>query len=226
MGHDDPVRLIGLTGGIGSGKSSVSAELVRRGAVLVDADAIVKELQAPGQPVFDAMVERWGDRVVAEHGGLDRAAVAKIVFSDEAELRALEKLIHPEVRKESDRRVSAAAETDRVVILDLPLLAEARLHGGTGPDGRGTSATVVVDCPVDTAVSRLIEFRNFSEEDARARVAKQATREERRSIADFVIDNSGSEADLVAEVDRCWTWLETLEQTVWPPPRSASDQPA
>jgi dephospho-CoA kinase len=214
------MRLIGLTGGIGSGKSSVSSRLADRGAALIDADAIVRELQQPGNAVFDAMVERWGDEIVAEDGTLDRAAVAGIVFSDKDELEAIEKIVHPVLRKEMDRRIEALASTDQVVILDVPLLAESRSKGGA-LDARGTSAIIVVDCPIDVAVSRLVEHRGFDEADARARVAAQATRAERRDLADFVVDNSGDEEALEAEVDRCWKWLETLEATPWPPPTSA-----
>lgn len=217
------MRLIGLTGGIGSGKSSVSNRLAQRGAALIDADAIVRELQEPGKPVFDAMVERWGPQIVAEDGSLDRAAVAGIVFSDKDELKAIEKIVHPVLRKEMDQRIDGLAATDHVVILDIPLLAESRSKDGA-LDARGTSAVIVVDCPIDTAVSRLIEYRGFTEDDANARVAAQVTREDRRALADFVVDNSGDEASLDAEVERCWQWVETLASTPWPP-EAAGSQP-
>lgn len=215
------MRLIGLTGGIGSGKSSVSGRLAQRGAALIDADAIVRELQRPGEAVFEAMVERWGDLIVAQDGSLDRAAVAGIVFSDKDELEAIEKIVHPVLRKEMDRRIEALASTEQIVILDVPLLAESRSKDGA-LDARGTSAIIVVDCPTDIAVSRLIEHRGFDEADAMARIAAQATRAERRELADFVVDNSGDEKALDAEVDRCWEWLETLAPTPWPPPKKAS----
>ena len=214
------MRLIGLTGGNGSGKSSVSSRLESRGAALIDADAIVRDLQQPDQPVFEAMVDRWGQRIVADDGSLDRAEVAGIVFSDKAELKAIEKIVHPALREEMDRRIEALSVTDRVVILDIPLLAESRKKEGA-LDARGTSAIIVVDCPVDIAVARLIEHRGFDEEDARARVAAQATRDERRALADFIVDNSGDEAGLDAEVDRCFSWLETLGPTPWPPENGA-----
>ena len=216
------MRLIGLTGGIGSGKSSVSSRLAERGAALIDADAIVRELQEPGQPVFDAMVERWGSKIVDGDGSIDRATVAGIVFGDKDELKAIEKIVHPEVRKAMDRQIKELASTDRVVILDIPLLAEGRAKDGSH-DTRGTSAIVVVDCPTDIAVARLIEHRGFTEEDANARVAAQATRDDRRALADFIIDNAGDEAALDAEVDRCWQWLESLGQTPWPPPNGAEE---
>lgn len=209
------MRLVGLTGGIGSGKSSVSSRLAKRGARVIDADQIVKDLQTPGAPVFESMVERWGERIVSvdDRGTrtLDRAEVAAIVFADAGELEALNSLVHPAVRAEMRAQMDAAADSDDVVILDIPLLAESK-------GKHQASAIIVVDCPTDVAVERLIEFRSFSREDAEARVAAQATREQRRALADFVIDNSGGTAALDAEVARCWSWLESLEQTPWPPP--------
>ncbi len=215
------MRLIGLTGGIGSGKSTVSAGLSQRGAQLIDADQIVRDLQQPGAPVFEAMVERWGPGIVAADGSLDRPAVAAIVFADDAELKALEKLIHPEVRIAMRAQMDAAASSDDVVILDIPLLAEGRRDGGTAPDARGASAIIVVDCPIDIAVHRLVTYRGFDEDDARARIAKQVSREERVALADFVVDNSGSPEELEVEIARCWSWLDTLEPTPWPPPEEA-----
>ncbi len=203
------MKLVGLTGGIGAGKSSVSQRLAARGAEIIDADAIVKELQEPGMPVFEAMVERWGDRIVAADGTLDRAAVAGIVFHDADELAAINEIVHPVMKAEMRRRMDAAAPTDRVVILDVALMVESK-------DRRGTSAVIVVDVPVETQVARLIEFRDFDEADARARIEAQAGREERLEFADFVIDNSGDEAALDAEVERCWAWIETLDATIWP----------
>lgn len=208
------MRLVALTGGIGSGKSTVSAGLVRRGAHLIDADAIVKELQQPGAPVYNAMVERWGGKVLLDGQAgseLDRAAVASIVFADPDELKALNELVHPTVRDEMRRRMDSLADTDDVVILDIPLLAE----GGGKHQG---SAVIVVDCPTDIAVERLIEFRGFDRDDAEARVAAQATREQRLALADFVVDNSGTPDTLEAEIDGCWAWLQTVEPTPWPPP--------
>lgn len=204
---------MGLTGGIGSGKSTVAAGLVDRGAILIDADAIVRELQEPGMPVFAAMVERFGRGVVASDGSLDRAAVAEIVFTDPDQLKALNAIVHPAVTAEMTARREALVETDDTVILDIPLLVESR-H-------RGLGGIIVVDVPVDLAVERLVSFRGFSEDDARARVANQVTREERVAVADFVVDNSGSLDALEAELDRCWAWIETLERPqpgVWSGP--------
>jgi dephospho-CoA kinase len=198
------VLLIGLTGGIGSGKSTVSAALVARGARLVDADAVVRELQEPGTPVFEAMVARFGPGIVAADGSLDRAAVAAVVFTDDEARRDLNAIVHPAVGDEILARVSAAAETDEVVVLDVPLMVE----GGRYP----VAGLLVVDCPVDVAVQRLVTHRGMSEEDARARIAVQATREERLARADHVVDNSGTPEDLAGEIDRAWAWIEGLRE--------------
>ena len=197
---------IGLTGGIGSGKSTVAALLVKRGAVLLDADAIVRELQEPGTPVFVAMVERWGDDIVAADGGLNRQAVADRAFGDADELEALNAIVHPAVADEMTRRRKALAGTDATVILDIPLLVES------GHEGLG--GVIVVDVDPDVAVGRLVTHRGFTEDDARGRMARQASREDRLARADVVIDNSGTVADLFAEVGLAWAWIEGLERPV------------
>jgi dephospho-CoA kinase len=193
------VLLIGLTGGIGSGKSTVSAGLAERGAVLVDADAIVRELQEPGTEVFAEMVERFGPGIVAADGTLDRAAVAELVFTDPEALADLGKIVHPRVGEEIARRLVELAGTDEVVILDVPLLVES---------GRDDMAgTIVVDLDPEVAVQRLVEHRGFSEEDARNRIARQVSREERLDKADFVVDNHGSLEDLGPQIDAAWAWI-------------------
>lgn len=201
----DAVKLIGLTGGIGSGKSTVSSALVARGAVLVDADAIVHELQRPGTLVFSEMVDRFGVDIVATDGTLDRAAVAEIVFGDESALADLGMIVHPRVHQEIERRVAEQADGDNVVILDIPLLDRNGWPGLVG--------TIVVDLDPEMAVQRLVEQRGFDESDARARIANQASRSERLALADHVVDNSGPEAALGAEVDLCWEWIEGLAET-------------
>ncbi len=200
---------IGLTGGIGSGKSTVADLLVERGAVLIDADRIVRDLQSPGGAVFAAMVERWGDRIVANDGTLDRQAVAEIVFNDEDELKALNDLVHPAVGEAMKEQREAAVGTDAIVVLDIPLLVRA---DGTSDRDRysNLSGIVVVDIDHELAVERLVKNRGFSAEDARARMANQASREDRRAVADIVIDNSGDLEGLEPQVDDAWAWMQSL----------------
>ena len=208
---------IGLTGGIGSGKSTVADGLVARGAVLIDADRIVRELQEPGQPVFLAMVERWGDRIVAKDGSLDRAAVASIAFSDEDELKALNDIVHPAVGKEMVRRRKEVEGTDAVVILDIPLLVRA--DGESIADQYSNlSGIVVVDIDPTLAVQRLVKFRGFSRKDALSRINNQASREARRAVADRVIDNSGTLEELEPQISFVWSWIKTLPHPPTPPP--------
>lgn len=196
--------LIGLTGGIGSGKSTVSAGLAERGAVIVDADAIVKQLQRSGTPVFEAMVDRFGGAIVGSDGELDRAAVAAIVFADSVALADLGAIVHPPTQMEIFRQVEEQRSGDRTVILDVPLLVESGWSDLAG--------TIVIDLDHDTAVERLVRHRDFDAEDARRRIANQVSREKRLEAADFVVDNTGTLEDLHREIDRAWQWLESLRQ--------------
>lgn len=191
--------LAGLTGGIGSGKSTVSARFAELGAEVIDADAITRELQAPGQPTLAAMVERFGPGILRPDGSLDRQHVADLVFGDADALADLNAIVHPAVGQEIGRRLAALADTDRVVILDVPLLVES------GRDD--LVALIVVDVDPEVAVRRLVEHRGFREDDARARMARQVTRAERTARADLVIDNHGSVDDLRGQVDAALTWL-------------------
>jgi dephospho-CoA kinase len=196
------VLLIGLTGGIGSGKSTVARSLARRGAVVIDADAVVRELQEPGQPVLAAMVERFGGEILRSDGTLDRQSVADRVFGDAEQLAALNAIVHPAVAAEIGRRVDAERDGDRVVVLDVPLLVEGGRYQ--------VAAVVVVDVDPEVAVRRLVEHRGFSEGDARARMARQASREERLARADFVVSNAAGLPELEHEVERCWAWIGGL----------------
>jgi dephospho-CoA kinase len=198
------VILVGLTGGIGSGKTTVSTLLAERGAVVVDADAITREVQQPGSPVLDRLAERFGTEVIAADGSLDRPALAAIAFADPDALKDLNAIVHPAVRDEMNRRVAEQASTDRIVILDIPLLAENPRDGLQG--------VIVVDMPVELQVERLVRFRGFDEADARARIARQSSREERLEKADRVVDNSGDLDSLRAQVDEVWAWLQQLPQ--------------
>ncbi len=198
--------VIGLTGGIGSGKSTVASMLAGHGAVVIEADAVVRELQRPGRPVFEAMVARFGTGIVGQDGALDRAAVARVAFAagdaGAAARRDLEAIVHPAVADEVRRRLEEVAGTDRVVVYDVPLLVEA---GRTGFAGVG-----VVAAHPDVAVDRLARQRGMAEADVRARIANQATRQERAAVADRVIDNSGTLDDLREQVSDLWSWLVTL----------------
>ena len=194
--------LVGLTGGIGAGKSTVSALLAERGAIIVDADRIARDLQSPGSPVLDAMAARFGNHIILDDGSLDRAAVATIVFNDKAALADLNGIVHPAMQDEIARQIDAQRDTDRVVVLDFPLLAENPREG--------LMATVVVDIPVDVAVERLVEQRQMSADDARARIESQISREDRLAVATHVIDNSGDRAALEPQVDHLWEQLRNL----------------
>ena len=193
--------LLGLTGGIGSGKSTVSAELARRGAIVIDADLVVRELQSPGGAVLAAMVEHFGDGILADDGTLNRQAVADIVFNDPEQLKALNAIVHPKVGEEIDGRIEAQRETDNVVILDVPLLVESKAYE--------TEGIIVVDTDPEIAVQRLVEFRGFNADDARARMKLQATREERRAVAAFIVPNDGTQEELMVHIDECWDWIQS-----------------
>jgi dephospho-CoA kinase len=198
------VILVGLTGGIGSGKSTVSALLAERGAVIVDADQVVRDVQQPGSPVLAALAERFGAQVIADDGSLDRAAVASVVFTDPDALKDLNKIVHPAVGAEMNRQVLAERETERVVVMDIPLLTENPREG--------LQAVIVIDVDPEVQVQRLVVGRGFDEADARARIARQATREQRLATATHVVDNSGSPDDLVPQIDRLWAELRALPQ--------------
>ena len=214
--------LVGLTGGIGSGKSTVSEMLAERGAVIIDADAIVREIQEPGSPLIQRLADEFGSGVVDDDGALDRQAVADIVFKDPEALKRLNKIVHPAVGEEMNRRVIAQRSTSNVVVLDIPLLTENPREGLQG--------RIVVDVPEEIQIRRLVEFRGFSEEDARARMSRQASRDERLAGADYVIDNSGSREELSVQVDGLWDWLMSLPQLpadyeIAPPRPPSTEQP-
>ena len=198
------MRLVGLTGGIGSGKSTVSALLATKGAVILDADAITREVQAAGSPVVLELVEAFGQQIVDESGALIRQALADIVFADPDALKRLNAIVHPAVGREMNRRMIEQRSTDNVVILDIPLLTENPREGLQG--------RIVVDVPVETQVERLVRFRGFDEADARARISRQATREQRLAAADYVVDNSSTPEALDVQINDLWSWLTSLPQ--------------
>lgn len=198
--------LVGLTGGIGAGKSTVSALLAEHGAIVVDADQVARDLQAAGSPMVEQMAERFGRHIVGDDGALDRAAVAAIVFGDSDEARAaladLNAITHPAIQSEIRNRIEAHRGTDRIVVLDHPLLGEHPRDD--------LAATIVVDVPVEVAVDRLVAVRGMDEVDARNRIASQISREQRAATATHLIDNSGSVDELRHQVATLWRDLVAL----------------
>ena len=193
--------LVGLTGGIGAGKSTVAELLVTRGATLVDADVVARAVVEPGQPALDRLVERFGPGVVGPDGRLDRPGLARVAFVDDESRRALEAITHPAINDEFQRRIDAAPD-DAIVVCDVPLLAES-----PQARARGYKTVIVVEAPRELRLERL-EGRGLARADAEARMAAQATDEERRALATHVVDNSGDRAHLEAQVDEIWTDLE------------------
>ncbi|MGB8022387.1 MAG: dephospho-CoA kinase [Candidatus Nanopelagicales bacterium] len=188
---------VGLTGGIGSGKSTVAAMLAERGAVVIDADRIARDVVAPGEPALAEIAARFGAGVIRADGSLDRAGLAAIVFPDPDALAALEAIMHPRIdRRAGELLDDALASGARVVVYDMPLLVE-------NGQSRDFDLVVVVHAPAEARVARLVH-RGLAEADARARMVRQASDAERLAVADVVIDNSGSPADLAGEVKRAW----------------------
>jgi len=196
------VLRVGLTGGIGSGKSEVARRLIGYGAVLIDADAIAREVLAPGTAGLAAVAEAFGDEILAGDGGLDRERLGAIVFADPGELARLNAIVHPLVGVRMAELESAAApRDDAIVVHDVPLIAENSLAGRY-------DLVVVVDAPEQARLDRMVRRRGMSVEAARARMAAQATREQRLAVADLVVDNSGSLAELDYQVRDLWTELK------------------
>lgn len=189
---------VGLTGGVGSGKSTVSARLTELGAVMIDADAIAREVVEPGTPGLAAVVERFGPDVLDVDGRLDRPKVAEIVFNDETARADLNAIVHPLVGARTTE-LMAAAPPDAIVVYDVPLLVESNMAAGF-------EVVVIVETEPELRIARL-EQRGMAEADARARMAIQATDEQRRAVASEVIENNGSREDLIAAVDALWARL-------------------
>lgn len=191
--------LIALTGGIASGKSTIARRLAEHGAVIVDADQIVRDVQAPGTPVLHQIAEAFGADVITADGALDRAALGAKVFGAPALLQQLNGIVHPAVRAESQRRFESAlaADPSAVVVYDVPLLVEARVDDPW-------DTIVVAHAPAEVRRRRLIELRGMDEPAAQARIAAQVSDEQRLAIADVVIDTAGSLADTIAQTDALW----------------------
>ena len=197
------MRHLALTGGIGSGKSTVAQFFADRGATIIDADAISRSLMEPGQQVLADVVATFGDHVLDESGRLNRQALADIVFNDDDARHRLNALVHPAVREESKLQLKAAMEADpdnAVIIQDIPLLVE------TG-QAEKFDGVIVVYTEMDTRLQRLVKDRGMATDDARARIAAQATDEQRSAVADWMIDNSGSLENTEAQVAAVWEEL-------------------
>jgi dephospho-CoA kinase len=194
------VLLVGLTGGIGSGKSTVARLLEKRGAVVFDADLLAREAVAPGTPGHTAVIERFGADVLAPGGELDREALASIVFADPSARRDLEQIVHPEVRRLFAEGSEAYRDTDRVVVFSAPLLVESGMH-------TAFEILVVVSATVATQIERLMRQRGMSEASIRARIDAQAPLENKAAVADFIVDNEGTLDELESQVELLWNDL-------------------
>ncbi len=202
---------VGLTGGIGSGKSAVADLLVARGAALVDADQVARDVVAPGGPAYQPLVDRFGRGIVAADGTIDRPALAAVAFADDESRLALNAITHPAIGIAMIAARDSFEGTDRIVVLAIPLLKAAhretvKLH-----------KVVVVDAPTDIALERLLSQRGFDRADAEARIRSQISREERIKEADYVLDNSGDRAALEIEVEKLWDWLLAARAEQRPP---------
>lgn len=192
--------LVGLTGGIGSGKTTVARMLEERGAVVFDADVLARDAIEPGTPGHDRVVERFGPNVLAPGGDIDREALASVVFADPAARRDLEAIIHPEVRRLFAESTEEFRDTDAVVVFSAPLLVETGMH-------TAFEVLIVVSAPVETQVDRLLRDRGMSEPAIRGRIGAQLPLEEKAEVADILIDNEGTLEELEGQVERVWTEL-------------------
>jgi dephospho-CoA kinase len=209
---------VGLTGGIGSGKSAAADMLVERGAVLIDADQVARDVVAHGGPAYQPLIDRFGEGIVAADGTIDRPALANIAFANEESRLALNAITHPAIGIRMIEMRDALADSDHVVVLAIPLLTA--LHRETVK----LHKVVVVDTPTDIALGRLLSQRGFDKADAEARIRAQISREERVKEADYVLDNSGDRAALEREVADLWDWLLAAQKELPqdPPPATSA----
>jgi dephospho-CoA kinase len=211
------VLFVGLTGGIGSGKSAVAERLARRGAVVIDADDLARRAVEAGTPGFDAVVAAFGPEVAGSDGGLDRARLAELVFADAEARRRLEEIVHPEVARLLGEAVGPYRDTDRVVVYDVPLLVERALGGLF-------DVVVTVEAPERLRLERLGR-RGMGEGDARERMAAQASDAERAAVADLVLPNDGTLDDLDRAVEELWRSLERRAAANPSPPEGHASGP-
>lgn len=198
------MKLVALSGGIASGKSTIARRLVSHGAVHIDADLLAREAVEPGSPGLRLIQERFGGEVIAGDGSLDRPALGRLVFDNPEALGALNAIVHPEVRKLAKQRLdeAEAADPKAVIIYDVPLLVEAGLQQQQQWD-----LVVIAEAPADVRIQRMVELRGMTAEEASQRIANQATDEQRRAVADVIIDTSGTEEHTLAQADALWERL-------------------
>lgn len=189
---------VGITGGIGAGKSALADLLVAKGAILIDADEIAREVVEPGSPTLAKLVDRFGGEILSADGTLDRQRLADLAFADPDNVAALNEIMHPVIGATMNERREAAEKLDTICLYAIPLLKDE--HRAT----LKLDVVVVVDCPVDIAIDRLVAQRNFTEADARARIDAQISREERNALADYVVVNDGDRASLERQADALW----------------------
>ena len=191
------VMLVGLTGGIGAGKSTVAQLFEERGVPIVDADAIARDVVKPGEPALAELVEHFGDSILGADGELNRGKLAEVAFADAESHEALNAIMHPAISAETAKRIDALRGDHSVIVHDVPLLVEAGLAGNY-------DLTVLVDTPAQIRLQRLTELRGMDSEDAKKRIAAQATDEQRRAVCDVALDNSGDIEHLRAQFEQMW----------------------
>ncbi len=197
---------IGCTGGIGSGKSTVTTLLAEHGARVIDVDSISHRITAEGGPAYAQIVETFGPTILNHEGAIDRHRLADIVFRDPARRRILEDIVHPRVSESIELELAGSRE--EIIVLDHPLLVETDARQRFALDG-----VIVVDTPIDLVIARLVDHRGMTPDEAHARIAAQSSREERLQAADFIVMNMGTREELVAMAENAWEWIQTLIRT-------------
>jgi len=193
--------VVGVAGGIGSGKTAVTDVMGARGAIVIDADVIARDIVAPGSPCLEEIRSAFGDRVLHEDGSLNREALATIVFTDESARLQLNELTHPRINDEMKRQIALTHARDGVCLIAIPLLVSEHL------ERLGLDAIIVVDCPTEIALERLVTDRQFDRDHARSRIASQISREERNALGDYVVVNDGTRDQLERKIDDLWSVL-------------------